>query len=132
MEKLIMGTHHIALKAEGVEVYKKTVEFYKDLLGMPLVREWGEGAKSGIMLDSGNCLMEITANGPDSPTSGSIRHIAFLTNEVDQLIERARAAGYEIIMEPRDVTLPATPPYPIRVGFCIGPCKEEVEFFCEK
>ena len=43
-----------------------------------------------------------------------------------------RAAGYKITMEPTDIVIGSTPPYPARIAFCIGPVGEELEFFCEK
>lgn len=56
MEKLIKGTHHISIKANGKAAFDETVKFYHEILGMPF----------------------------------------------------------------------------IRIAFCVGPCGEEVEFFCEK
>jgi glyoxylase I family protein len=35
-------------------------------------------------------------------------------------------------MEPKDIVIASEPPYPARIGFCIGPVGEEVEFFCVK
>ena len=132
MSKLILGTHHIALKADTVEVFEETVRFYHEILGMPFIRQWGEGDKSSAMLDTGNSIMELSAAGDDNKKSGSIRHFALATDDVDLAVERVRAAGYTITVEPKDVLLASEPPLPIRIAFCIGPCGEEVEFFCEK
>jgi glyoxylase I family protein len=35
-------------------------------------------------------------------------------------------------MEPTDICIPSAAPYPARIGFCIGPVGEEIEFFQEK
>ena len=50
---MIRGIHHVALKCRGEAEFEKTVAFYRDLLGMPVVRSWGAGTGRGIMLDCG-------------------------------------------------------------------------------
>jgi len=132
MEKLIKGTHHISLKANGKEKFDELVHFYHDILGLPFIRRWGEGDKSSAMLDTGNSIMELGASGDDNCQSGSIRHFALATNQVDRCVEVVRAAGYKITVEPKDVVIASEPPLPIRIAFCIGPCGEEIEFFWEK
>ena len=132
MSKLILGTHHIALKADSVELFEETVRFYHEILGMPFIRSWNQGERIGAMLDTGNSIMEISAGGDDMKQSGSIRHFALATDDVDAVVEIVRKAGYPITMEPKDGALPTEPPFPIRIAFCVGPCGEEVEFFCEK
>jgi len=129
MERLILGTHHIALKATGVELYEKTIQFYHEVLGLPILRSWGTGTGQGAMLDTGDSLMEITANGDGTTGLGSIPHFALRTGSVDRVTEVVRAAGAPIIVEPRSLTLATQPPFAIRISFCIGPCGEEIEFF---
>lgn len=129
MTPKINGVHHICLKACGVEDFNKMVEFYTEILGLPVVFKWGEGNQVGMMLDTGNAWLEIFANGVDYPTSSAIRHIALNVEDTDACIESVRAAGYKIIVEPKEYTFPTEPPYSCRVGFCIGPIGEEIEFF---
>ncbi len=126
----IKGIHHVALKVKP-ESYDKAVKFYTDILEMETVRSWGEAPYFACMISTGdNSTMEILANdGADSVNAGPLPHIAFETDFVDELTEKVRAAGYEITVEPKDVTLPASPPYPIRVAFCRGAGNEEIEFF---
>ena len=133
MSKHIHGVHHISLKPAGNEAFDKTIGFYRDVLGMPIVRSWGEGNGRGAMLDTGNSVMEITANGTDDAAqAGSLRHLALATDDVDAVVADVRAAGYRILLEPRDAQLPVEPPYKIRIAFCVGPCGEELEFFQER
>ncbi len=132
MKKLIKGTHHINLRAKGEKNFDETVAFYREVLGMEEVRSWrGKDGSPSIMLNTGNSLMEIGA-GDDALDQGSIRHFALATDDVDACVERVREAGYPITKEPRDAVLRSDPPLPIRIAFCIGPCGEEIEFFCEK
>ena len=126
---MITGIHHIALKACGTADFEKMVKFYTELLGLKIVRTWGEGEKTAMMLDTGAGLLEIFANGVDYPGQGALRHLAFEVNDPDAFIEIVRAEGYEITMEPTDIVIASEPPYPARIAFCIGPVGEEVEFF---
>ena len=132
MEQKIFGVHHIALKACGMADYERTLEFYHDILGMPIVRTWGQGEGVGAMLDTGAGLMEIFASGENYPGQGTIRHMAFAVKDVDSCVEAVRKAGYEITMEPTDIVIASEKPLPARIAFCIGPVGEEIEFFCEK
>jgi len=132
MEQRTFGVHHIAVKACGVADYEKMFQFYHEILGMPVVRTWGEGENAGAMLDIGGGMMEIFANGDGYPGQGAIRHMAFAVKDVDACVEAVRAAGYEITMEPNDIVIGSNPPLPARIAFCIGAAGEEIEFFCEK
>ncbi len=133
MGKLVSGFHHIALKCNGMSDFDRTVQFYKDVLGMDVVRCWGEGSESGIMLDTGDgSLMEIFADAEDILPQGAIRHFALRTANVDAVVKAVREAGYEITMEPNDIIIPSEVPFPARIAFAIGPVGEEIEFFCEK
>lgn len=129
---MIKGIHHIALKCESITRFEKTVAFYRDLLGMPVLRSWGEGESTGMMLDTGAGVMELFAGGGDTLGYGSVRHFALATDDVDGCIEAVRAAGYKITEEPHDILIPSETPFPARIAFCIGPVGEEIEFFCEK
>ena len=129
MKPKITGIHHIALKAQGLENFNELVSFYNGILGLSIVRKWGEGEAVGMMLDTGAGLLEIFANAPDRLGAGALRHIAFEVEDTDVCLEAARAAGYKVTMEPADIVIASDPPYPARIAFCIGPVGEEVEFF---
>ena len=123
------GVHHISLRAKGAEEFQRVLEFYGTVLDCPVVRRWGEGDGQGAMLDLGNTLLEVTANGR-AEEKGLFAHIAFAADDTDAMIARVRAAGRPVIMEPSDKNLPGS--YPIRVAFCTGPAGEELEFFQER
>jgi len=131
MAQLIRGIHHAALKYEGIAKFQEAIHFYHDLLGVPILRSWGKGTDSVAMLDTGNGILELFANGI-APAYGVIAHIALAAEDVDLCINIVRMSGYEIIMEPIDMVFPVTPPYRSRIAFCIGPGGERVEFFCER
>ena len=87
---LIKGIHHVSMKCSSTEEYEKTIDFYKNILGIPVAREW----QAGIMLDTGNGIVEIFNDGDDAPGKGVIRHFAFATDNVDACVEAGKTAGY--------------------------------------
>jgi glyoxylase I family protein len=116
-----------------MDEYEETIRFYSETLGMKIVRTWGEGTDSGIMLDTGDgTLMEIFADAEERLPMGAIRHFALDCSDVDAAVEAVRKAGYEVTMEPTDIVIESAVPYPARIAFVIGPVGEEIEFFCER
>lgn len=133
MDQLVLGTHHVALTPCGGEAFQRTLDFYCGILGLPVLRRWGEGESQAAMLDTGNSILEILpGNAPDAACSGSIPHFALEVSDVDRAAAAVRRAGYPITVEPKDLTLPTSPPFPIRIAFCRGPVGEELEFFQER
>ena len=128
----ITGVHHIVLKCLGIEEFEKTLAFYNGLLGMPVVRRWGSGLNSAVMLDTGAGMLEIFANAAERLSAGALRHLAFAVTDTDACVRAVRDAGYRITVEPTDIVIASNPPYPARIAFCTGPVGEEVEFFQEK
>ena len=131
MSSLISGIHHVALKCNGTAEFEKTLVFYQNILGLELVRSWGEGEKAGAMLSTGDGLLEVFASGEPLP-QGTIRHFALRTERVDDCVAAVRSAGYPITVEPKNIVIAADPPFPARIAFCVGPVGEEIEFFQEK
>ena len=125
---MITGLHHISLKCGTPEEFEKTKSFYMDLLGFTKVREWPEG----IMIDLGNSMLEIFSNGAGIKTKGAIRHLALATDNVDEMVDKVRNAGYEVFIEPNDIVIRSEPEFHARMAFCYGPLGEEIEFFQEQ
>ena len=129
---LIEGIHHVCIKCSSQEQVAKVKEFYGDVLQMPMIRSWGEDKFEGCMFDTGAGIIEVIADATEDLPQGSIRHFALRTSKVDECIEAVRAAGYKVTMEPTNMVIASKPEFPIRIGFCIGPVGEEVEFFQER
>ena len=125
---MIKGIHHVSMKCGTPEELIKVKEFYITLLGLKICREWS----GGIMIDTGNGFIEVFTNAEGVRQVGAIRHIALLTYDVDEIVEKVRSAGYEIFVEPNDKIIDSEPEYLIRMAFCFGPLGEQVEFFCER
>ena len=84
------------------------------------------------MIDTGNGLLEIFTNADGTHCLGAIRHMALLTDDVDEIAAKVKAAGYDLFIEPNDRDIPSDPVYPIRMAFCYGPLGEQVEFYMER
>ncbi len=125
---MIKGIHHISMKCETEQDLLRVKEFYLDILGLSIWREWDKG----LMIDTGNGYIEIFTNQAGEHQLGAIRHLALLTDDVDGLVLKAKESGYEVFVEPKNVDIPSTPAYPIRMAFCYGPLGEQIEFFCER
>lgn len=123
---MIKGLHHVSLKCSKGKQYNEVVNFYNGILGMKIVKTWGdEENPDGILFDAGNGIIEIFANKNDEPEYGIIRHFALETDDVDKITDAVRGAGYEVLVEPKDITVP----FNARIAFCFGPLSEQVEFF---
>lgn len=126
---LVKGIHHVSLTCTTKEQYEKTISFYNNVLEIDVWKQW----TNGIMFRTGLEVIEVFLKEElsDLP-QGAIRHFAFAVDSVDACIEKVRQEGYTITVEPKDVAIPAAPAYLARVGFCIGPVGEEIEFFQER
>lgn len=124
---LIKGMHHMSMKCTLDELEKVT-SFYKDVLGLTVARQWGDG----IMFDTRNGLIEIFTNAEEKLEKGVIRHFALATDDVDQCVKAVQDAGYEVFIGPKDIAIPSDPVFPARMAFCKGPLGEEIEFFEEQ
>ncbi len=125
---LIKGLHHVSLKTSTPEEYAKAVDFYGNILGLEVAREWA----TGIMFETGAGLVEIFNNAQEQLPVGTIRHFAFAVDDVDACVKSVTAAGYEVFKGPQDIVIPSNPELPARMAFCFGPLGEEIEFFCER
>jgi uncharacterized protein len=106
----------ISVLTLGVADLERSLEFYRDGLGLPtegiIGREFAHGAVAFFEL-SGGAKLAIWAQGdlahdtglpntPGSPTSFSIGHNVVRREEVDEVMEQARCAGAEIVKAPQD------------------------------
>lgn len=124
---MITGIHHISMKCGTKEEFERTKDFYLNVLGFSVAREWPDG----MMIDSGSGLLEISCNGNGIKTRGAIRHVAFLTDDIEGIVGKVKAAGYDVFVEPKEIVFRSEPEFHARIAFCYGPLGEEVEFFQE-
>ncbi len=124
---MITGLHHVSMKCGKTGEFERAKAFYCGVLGLSIKREWPEG----VLLDTGNGLIEIFKNGEGEFCKGAVRHFALAADNVDLEIEKIRGAGYQVFIEPKDIVMDSIPPYSARIAFCVGPFGEEIELFQE-
>ena len=61
-------------------------------------------------------------------TRGYDAVIAFVNDDIDKTVADVKSAGYEVFVEPKDITVP----FNAKIAFCFGPLGEQVEFFEQK
>jgi predicted enzyme related to lactoylglutathione lyase len=86
------------------------------------------------MLDTGDGnYLEVFAGAKhaegEAIPEGAIIHFALRTDDCDAAVEKVRALGAEITMEPKSLAIFGEPPIPIRIAFFRGPGGEIVELF---
>lgn len=122
------GVHHIAVQALD---WDEALTFYQDVLGMAFVAQLDTPDRKIVLLDAGDGahieLFEPTAQTASRETVHfPVLHFALTTTDIATAVQRVRAAGYEITMEPKNMTFAHLD---ITIAFCIGPSREVVEFF---
>ena len=132
------GFHHIAIRAYDFEA---TLKFYIEGLGFKRVYGWGaDGRANGekdsraAMLDTGDGnYLEVFAGSTRKPDAevpeGALLHFALRTTDCDAALERARAAGATVTMEPKTVPINGDTPTDFRIAFVKGLDGEIIEFF---
>ena len=124
------GCHHIALQVRDMN---ESLKFYRDVLGMSVVAQFGSPERRIFLLDMGDgSHMELFDPTPDSPKPGDaaanepVMHFALTTTDTKSATEHVRAAGYTITVEPKTVDLGAMT---VTIAFFDGPNGESIEFF---
>ncbi len=89
--------HHIALICSD---YDRSRAFYRDILGLPVIREvWRAERQSWKCdLDAGNAQIELFSfpappSRPSRPEACGLRHLAFTVADIDAEVKRLDAAG---------------------------------------
>jgi glyoxylase I family protein len=122
------GLHHVSIT---VKDFDATVKLYTEGFGFKKGTSWTMGnGERALMLDMGNgAFLEVFSGATEAQPAGIFGHIALASEDCDADFQRAIAAGAEVDVEPKDVTLPSDPPNPIRIAFCKGFDGERIEFF---
>ncbi|MFC1975797.1 VOC family protein [Chloroflexota bacterium] len=124
------GTHHIAVQTRD---WAASLKLYQDVLGMKLVAEFRPSEHKIVLLDTGDGshieLFEPKTDTPaaDAPAANDpVTHFALATTDTRAALEHVRQAGYEVTVEPKDVTLDSLE---VTIAFFKGPNGEVIEFF---
>jgi glyoxylase I family protein len=124
------GLHHVTIQTRDWEA---SLRLYQEVLDMQVVAEFGPEERRMMLLDVGDgSHIELIAPPADSPAAGGptesdpLVHLALATADAAAAIEPVRQAGYEVTMEPKDVSLNGLE---ATVAFFKGPNGEVIEFF---
>lgn len=89
--------HHIALICSD---YERSRAFYRDILGLPVIREVYRAERESWKcdLDAGNAQIELFSfpsppPRPSRPEACGLRHLAFIVDDIDAEVARLIAAG---------------------------------------
>lgn len=125
----ISGFHHTALRTTN---FDGVIAFYTETLGLRPKITWGEAPTRAAMLDAGdgNYVEVFERPRTASEAEGPILHFALRTDDCAAMTEKARAAGAEVTMEPKELTIASSAgPIPVKISFFRGPAGELVELF---
>ncbi|HOJ20318.1 MAG TPA: VOC family protein [Armatimonadota bacterium] len=126
------GFHHVAIQTTD---YEATKQFYTQVLGFRPANEWTMDVRQLCLLDMGDGgYVEVVGIPESMVPEGNIKqfpmvHLAIRVADVDAAVDRVRAAGRPITIEPKDVLLGTVP---ARIAFFQGPNGEVIELFQEK
>lgn len=125
----ILGFHHTALRSAS---FDDSIKFYTEILGLRLKITWGQGDGRAAMIDAGDGnYIEVFARGASFPhEEGTILHFALRTDDCSAMLDKVRAAGAEVTMEPTSLTIDSNVgPVPVKIAFFKGPDGEVIELF---
>ncbi|MAS33250.1 MAG: glyoxalase [Anaerolineaceae bacterium] len=125
------GMHHIAIQTRD---WDESMRFYRDVLGMKVVAEFGSETRKIVLLDMGDGshmelfqpTAETKAPGSEAPND-PVFHFALATTDTRGATEHVRQAGYQVTVEPKDVDLAGQ--MNVTISFFVGPNGEVIEFF---
>lgn len=112
---LIKGIHHVSMKCSSTEEYEKTIDFYKNILGIPVAREW----QAGIMLDTGNGIVEIFNDGDDARTRASVRTVILYFSPIIILSDNATGLVFTLYISCMKYSLSYKLRYPLTADAAI-------------
>jgi glyoxylase I family protein len=124
------GFHHISIQTPDFEA---ALRFYRDGLGMSEHVKFEIGGRRFVLLDCGDgSYLELQEPDPSADAlSGraTLAHFALAVSDLPSALDKARLAGCEITMQPKQVNLGGN--LPAMVAFFTGPNGESVELFQE-
>ena len=135
---MIKGLHHISMKCQTAEEFGRAKDFYLNVLGLSVKREWAEGIMirpvrkpygflSGLQVFQAKALQNL------DNSKLLLRKLKFPNSSIDTgngLIEIFNNGEGSLAKGAiRHFALLA---YPARMAFCTGPLGEEIELFCER
>jgi glyoxylase I family protein len=123
------GFHHVAVRTPD---WDGSIRFWTQGLGLGVALEWGEAPRRACLLDMGDGnYLELFEREPleNVDAEAPIMHFCLRTDDCDAAVEKARAAGAEVTMEPKEPQPFLERGIKARIAFVKGPGGEVCEFF---
>ena len=122
--------HHVTVSTGDLDA---SMKLYQDVLGMTPVTNFTMPDKDVYILDIGDGshielfhIPDASIKGSDNTGNHPLLHIALATSDTEESIEKVRAAGYSVTMEPVVLDIGK---FSAKIAFFTGPSGEEIEFF---
>jgi len=107
---MVTALHHVNVTVPA-ELEAVAKEFYQSVLGLKQVPKPAAARQSGAWYQIGGNQLHLSIEG-GSISSLSSRHVCFTVSDLDAAEKRFRAAGVEIIPDPRPI--PGSPRFYVR------------------
>lgn len=129
------GLHHVAIRTQDLDA---SVKFYTEVLGMKTVVAFDLDVRRFAQLDAGDgSIVELMQDdqGVEPAAERNVHwHYALRTAKIEEVMAAVQAAGMEVTVPTKAVTLTNTAtnppsPLPVKVAFFIGPSGEVIELF---
>jgi len=99
--RMVTALHHVNVTVPA-ELEAAAKEFYQSVLGLKQVPKPAAARQSGAWYQIGGNQLHLSIEG-GSISSLSSRHVCFTVSDLDAAEKRFRAAGVEIIPDPRPI-----------------------------
>ena len=80
--------------------FERSLNFYGDVLGLHVYREWGTGPTRGVVFFTGGGFLELSGRSTAPP--GDALQLWFQVRDVDASHRELRAQSVEVVEEPVD------------------------------
>lgn len=127
---MILGFHHIAMKASSAEKLEEAVRFYQEQFGFEMWGRYGTEDSPKVFLTDGKGRVEFSVFPGYEPEEGIIRHLCIETNDNEAAVAQLEAAGAKIVERPTPVKH-LWPGHSVIMAVVIGPLGEVIELVQE-
>lgn len=129
-KKMILGFHHIAMKAPSAEALEVAVKFYQDQFGFEVWGRYGTEESPKVFLTDGKGRVEFSVFPGYEPEEGTIRHLCIETDDNAEAVAQLEAAGLKVIEYPTPVKH-LWPGHSVIMAVVVGPLGETIELVQE-
>ena len=94
-----VGLDHVHIFASSIP---KTVDFFRTMFGATVVWDDEAAGVRNVRLSLGNAFLQIYDQAPKAPRGGAVQHLGIETDDLDGLVSRMKAHGFQFRNTIRD------------------------------